>query len=259
MDPTERFIASIAPGVFDVRLDVAALSIAAHAHTGLDIDAWCGRIDELAASCVGSDFEAVRVRLFEQLGFRGNTARYRDPENSFLDSVIERRAGLPITLSVLCIEVGRRLGIAVHGIGMPGHFLVQAAGASVWCDPFNGGARLDLAGCERAFDAVHGGARAFDVADLAPTPPRAIVSRMLTNLEHGPLGTNPGALVWMCGLHLAIPDVPVGERVRLVRRLVAIADPATVQAAYEVVAAAAPEEVAGPLRDEARRLAARRN
>jgi hypothetical protein len=259
VDPTARFAACVADDVDSVRLDVAALSIAAHAHPDLDIDVSCARLDALAQQCPGEDFEALRAFLFERLAFRGNRAHYNDPENSFLDSVLERRLGIPITLSIVCIEVGRRVGIAVHGVGMPGHFLVQADGAPYWCDPFNGGARLDVEDCRRVFDALYGGARQFDVALLSPTAPRAILSRMLTNLEHGPLGADPAALVWMCRLHLAIPGLAFEERLQLARRLVAVADPGTVQTAYESVAATAPDQLAGAVRDEARRLAARRN
>ena len=101
---------------------------------------------------------AVRTLLFVTEGFRGNADDYGDPRNSFLDAVIERRCGIPITLSVLLIEVARRHGIEVLGIGMPGHFLVrEAADADRWYDPFHGGARLELLDCARLFAALHGG------------------------------------------------------------------------------------------------------
>ncbi len=69
----------------------------------------------------------MRTYLFESLGFRGNTRDYGDPENSFLDSVLKRRVGIPITLALVMMEVGRRVGAPVHGVGMPGHFLVMDA------------------------------------------------------------------------------------------------------------------------------------
>ena len=123
-NPRERFVAAVNLPAAEVPLDVAALCIAAHAHPGLDIDAWCARLDELGRAMSGADFDELRAHLFEREGFAGNLDHYDDPENSFLDSVIERRLGIPITLSVLMIAVGRRLGIDVQGVGMPGHFLV---------------------------------------------------------------------------------------------------------------------------------------
>ena len=146
-------------------------------------------------------FDALRAHLFEHEGFAGNIDHYDDPENSFLDSVLERRLGIPISLSVLMIAVGRRLGVDVRGVGMPGHFLVlDGERGDVWCDPFHGGALLDVDGCRRRFELVYGGALAFQRAFLAPTPPPAIVARMLANLERSELATDPMQRAWMCEL-----------------------------------------------------------
>ena len=156
--------------------------------------------------CPTTTFDGLRAHLFEHEGFPGNIDHYADPENSFLDSVIERRRGIPITLSVLMIAIGRRLGVDVRGVGMPGHFLVlDGARGDVWCDPFHGGALLDADGCRRRFELVYGGALAFQPAFLAPTPAPAIVARMLANLERSELATDPVQRAWMCELHLAIP------------------------------------------------------
>jgi regulator of sirC expression with transglutaminase-like and TPR domain len=193
--------------------DVAAFCIAAHAHPGLDVDAWTGRLDELAAGCPAPTFDALRAHLFDDRGFTGNRDDYGDPENSFLDSVLERRTGIPITLAVVTIEVGRRLGVAVDGVGMPGHFLVQPAGeAGAWYDPFNGGARYDAEGCRALFAQVHGSARGFSPAHLTAVPKRAIVARMLANLERGRLARDPLQLAWMCELHLLVPGLGEAER-----------------------------------------------
>ena len=83
--------------------------------------------------------------MFVTEGFNGNTTDYGDPRNSYLDDVLDRRLGIPITLSVVMIETARRCGLPAHGVGMPGHFLV-GGGAGEWFDPFHQGARLDLAG-----------------------------------------------------------------------------------------------------------------
>ncbi len=199
MDPVERFGSIVRAPEPDIRLDEAAFCIAAcacpEARPPLDIDEWCARIDALAAASPEPTFDAVRTLLFVTEGFRGNADDYGDPRNSFLDAVIERRCGIPITLSVLLIEVARRNGIEVLGIGMPGHFLVrEAAVGDRWYDPFHGGARLELLDCARLFAALHGAIRPLEAADLAPTPPRAILARMLANLEQGRFGTDPGNL-----------------------------------------------------------------
>jgi hypothetical protein len=215
---------------------------------------------ELAAECADDSFDAVREQLFKVLGFRGDNQDYRDPRNSFLDTVIDRRRGIPITLSVLLIEVARRRGITVRGIGMPGHFIVQdAATNDAWCDPFHGGVILDRAGAARLFAVVTGGMRPLEDEDLEPTPPRAILARMLANLESGPLAGVPRAFATVCAMHLEIPGLAIEQQVELLRRLARGGAPDTVERAYEEVAARAPEPLAATLRAEARVLHARWN
>jgi regulator of sirC expression with transglutaminase-like and TPR domain len=220
MDATERFAAAVAAPATELRLDVAAFALAAHAHRDLDIDAACAGLDTLAARCPRLTFDGLRAYLFDDLGFRGNRRDYGDPENSFLDSVVERRVGIPITLSLLMMEIGRRVGVPVHGVGMPGHFLVMdAARDGVWCDPFHGGVLYDSEGCRRLFAQVHGNARGFSRALLAPTDSRAIVSRMLSNLEGSRLAADPVALSWLCDLHLLVPDLAPDQRGRIAAAL----------------------------------------
>ena len=171
MDAADRFREVVGAPGSDVRLDEAALCIAACGQPGVDVDAGCARLDELAAACSAPSFDAVREELFARRGFSGATDDYADPRNSYLDAVLERRRGIPISLSVVVIEVARRLGVAVNGIGMPGHFLVQEAGADdIWCDPFYGGELLDVDGCRARFDALFHGARVLRPSDLTPTP-----------------------------------------------------------------------------------------
>ena len=260
MDPRERFVAAVNLPAADVPLDVAALCIAAHAHPGIDIDAWGARLDELAERCPSADFDALRVHLFETERFAGNLDHYDDPENSLLDSVIDRRLGIPITLSVLMISVGRRLGIDVRGVGMPGHFLVlDGARGDVWCDPFHAGARLDPAGCRRRFDLVYGGAMPFQPGFLAPTPPHAILARMLANLERGKLATDPVQRAWMCGLHLDIPGITPDERMQLAEQLAATGDVMRAAREFDRLAEHADAEVAQRLRTRVRALRAGMN
>ena len=260
MDPRERFVAAVELPPGDVPLDVAALCIAAHAHPGLDIDAAYARLDELAARCPEPEFDALRAHLFRAERFSGNLDHYDDPENSFLDSVLERRLGIPITLSVLMIAVGRRLGIDARGVGMPGHFLVlDGARGDAWCDPFHGGAMLDAAGCRRRFDMVYGGAMAFQPGFLAPTPPPAIVARMLANLERSKLATDPVQRAWMCGLHLDIPGISFDERLQLADQLAATGDVVRAANVFERLATEADGDVAKRLETRARGLRAGMN
>jgi regulator of sirC expression with transglutaminase-like and TPR domain len=211
----KRFISTLDAAENDIRLDVAALCIAAHAHTGIDIDASVSRIDELAAACPIATFDGLREYLFDTERYIGNVRDYGDPENSFLDSVLTRRVGIPITLSVLMMEVGRRVGVDVRGVGMPGHFLVQeATNDQVWCDPFHAGVLYGIDDCRRLFAQLHGG-RELQPSHLNHTSKLDILGRMLTNLEHGRLGTDALQLAWMCDLHLALPNLPDHERKRL--------------------------------------------
>ncbi len=274
MDAREQFVAAVNQPAAEVPLDVAALCIAAHAHPALDIRESLALLDELAARCPAQTFDALRSHLFEQERYAGNLDNYADPENSFLDSVIERRLGIPITLSVLMITIGRRIGVDVQGVGMPGHFIVlDGERGNVWCDPFHGGAILDAVGCRRRFDLVYGGTLAFQPSFLLPTPPPSIVARMLANLERSELATDPVQKAWMCELHLAIPGLGFQEQLELADQLAATGDVVHAAAVFDQLAdriesegndAGATEadssaEAATRLRTRARSLRARMN
>ncbi len=157
MDVTDRFAELLARPEPEIALDEAALLIAAHAHPDLDLDARLAQLDDLAARAAGLTSPELATQLFVAEGFAGNADDYGDPRNSFLDDVLDRHLGIPITLSVVMIEVGRRCGLELHGVGMPGHFLV-GAGTGEWFDPFHAGTRLDLAGCAALFAQTHAGA-----------------------------------------------------------------------------------------------------
>ena len=180
-------------------------------------------------------------------GSGATTSDYRDPRNSFLDAVIDRRRGIPITLSVVLIEVARRLGIAVHGIGMPGHFLVQETARR----RRSGATRSTAACCSIATVracAVRGHDRGDPPAQddaISPAPPsRAILARMLANLEHGPLAADPPRLAWMLR---AAPRHPrscrSNSRSTLLRRLArGRGARRSSTRAYETVAERAPDD-----------------
>jgi regulator of sirC expression with transglutaminase-like and TPR domain len=142
-----------------------------------------GTLDELAAGCRDTTFDGLRRHLFDDLGFGGDRHEYDHPRNSFLDVVLERRRGLPILLATVMIEVGRRAGVPLVGVGMPMHFLVRAAAdEDAFVDPFTGEA-LDRQGVRRRFETMTGGRLPWDDRHLAATPARLIVVRMLTNLR----------------------------------------------------------------------------
>ncbi|MDP8987772.1 MAG: transglutaminase-like domain-containing protein [Actinomycetota bacterium] len=184
MEPTSRFAEIMAGPEASVPLDEAALLVAAAVRPGLDMAAERARLDELGAAVRAPTLDALRKCLFVELGFAGDGDDYYDPRNSCLDQVVERRLGIPITLSVLTLEVGRRVGVPLAGVSMPGHFLVRdEVDPEVFVDPFAGGAVLDAAGCEARFRALHGPGAAFDPGFLRPVGARSIVARMLANLD----------------------------------------------------------------------------
>lgn len=223
MEATDRFRALVSRSETQVPLDEAALLIAAHAYPDLDVDDQLRQIDGLAAGCYAPTLDALVRHLFVELEFGGNRREYYDPRNSFLNDVVERRVGIPISLSVLAIVVGRRLGVPLVGVGLPGHFLLRdQVDTDVFVDPFDRGALLDRAGCERAFRRVQGEDAAFDDAFLEPVGSFTILSRMLANLRAIFAATGDHhALLWVIRLRTALPDVAPEERGELAAALAA--------------------------------------
>jgi regulator of sirC expression with transglutaminase-like and TPR domain len=216
VEATARFTDLMQRPDTEVALDEAAALIAAHAHPGLEVDTVLSALDQLASDTNAADAESVAQFLFVERGFAGNTGDYGDPRNSYLDDVLSRRLGIPISLSVLMMEVGRRLEVPVQGVSMPGHFLVRPSDDdAVWFDPFHGGARLDEAACRELFGRVRGQEVAFRAEYLAPTSTTAIVGRMLTNLQHSLLRRDPPAAAWVLRLRLRMPALPASERAAL--------------------------------------------
>jgi regulator of sirC expression with transglutaminase-like and TPR domain len=214
--PSVRF-AELLTSSEPVRLDVGALLIAEHANRGLEPAVTLGRLDELAARCPAPTLDGLRRVLFGEAGFRGATVDYHAPVNSMLDQVVIRRRGLPITLAVVMIEVGRRLGVPLDGVAMPGHFLVRdRVMREVFVDPFAGGVVLDRDGARDRFASIMGPGTPFDDAYLEPTGPALILARMVANLvgSYRRLGDLVG-LSWSCRLRLLCPGVGAPERLRL--------------------------------------------
>jgi regulator of sirC expression with transglutaminase-like and TPR domain len=191
----DDFAALVAAGE-RTELARAALAIARIGHPALDPAPSLHRLDGLAAAVrprlvagvpPASAAAEVAHHLFAELRFRGNRGDYYDPRNSYLNDVLERRTGIPITLSVVMIEVAARLGLRLDGVGFPGHFLVRVVGADppVLLDPFFGGRPVDDAELLSRY-------RALGARDAAHVPPEAlertstpaILLRMLRNLLH---------------------------------------------------------------------------
>lgn len=211
--PVARFVALVARA--EPALDEAALALAAGADPDLDPAPWLAELDRLAEGV--DSVPALVRRLFVEEGFTGNSTDYGDPRNSLLPQVLTRRTGIPITLSVVAIEVARRAGIRLEGIGMPGHFLVRVADTEQYLDVFDGGRRMDRAGCEERFRAVTGSAAPFGPDMLPRASTRDILVRMLENLRavYRTRG-GPADREWVLRMRLAVrPDeerlVELGE------------------------------------------------
>lgn len=170
-------------------LGLAALLIAQEEYPELDIDNYLGRLDELGREARDRlrpgmpPREAVRALgdlLAHDLGFRGNEEDYYDPRNSFLNDVLDRRSGIPISLTAVYIEVGRRAGADIRGVGFPAHFLARCE--DVIFDPFNGGRIVSTDDCRNLLLKIAGSSE-LNERWLDPVPPTYIVVRMLNNLK----------------------------------------------------------------------------
>jgi regulator of sirC expression with transglutaminase-like and TPR domain len=223
-----------------IAVEEAALVLSSVFRTGLDVDHWLGRLDDLAAGC-GSDLESVTRRLFGELGFEGNRCGYYDPRNSWLDLVIERRTGIPITLSIVLMAVGRRVGLDIVGVGMPSHFLALDRGSGSFVDGFDGGALLDRSGVDRLFTSLHEGI-ALDDAMLAPVGTRTIVRRMLNNLVHiAMLERDPELRVTATKLRSLLPDATTSDRLELAGAYMAQGEVLRAADVLDAAAAEAPD------------------
>jgi regulator of sirC expression with transglutaminase-like and TPR domain len=213
-DVTERFRALLAGDESGLALDEVALLVAAHADPSVDVDRGVASLDEVASRCADPTFNGVLAHMHDE-GFAGNRDDYYDARNSYLNEVLARRTGIPITLSVVMIEIGRRIGVPIVGIGLPGHFVVRdAADPDVFADPFNG-VILDRASCRRMVDIV-------DETVFEPIGSFAIVARLLANLKAIHLARRDrDALARVLELRVEVPGVPCEERRELASVLAA--------------------------------------
>ena len=194
-------------------LGETALLISAAIQAGVELDEWFAALDELAETCPDATSDGLATHLFATEYFTGNRGAYYDWRNSCLDRVIATRTGIPISLSVLMIEVARRVGVDLCGVGMPAHFLVGVAGEpDRYFDAFDGGRELDAAGARALFAGVTGSPAGWDERYLAPTPNRAIAVRVLNNLKAiFARGGDPVRLAIVMELRGAIPELAAAE------------------------------------------------
>jgi regulator of sirC expression with transglutaminase-like and TPR domain len=181
----------------DDRIDVveAALQIAAEARPRIDLDVYRAKLVALAGRASRrlatardtADRVAKLTRfLYDEERLRGNEPDYYDPRNSLLCDVLDRGFGIPITLSIVWVDVARRLGLRAAGVGFPGHFLVQVAaddGSQLLVDPFHG-RLVDLRDLEALLARAAGPQARVDAGMLRPAAPREILVRLLRNLKH---------------------------------------------------------------------------
>jgi regulator of sirC expression with transglutaminase-like and TPR domain len=216
MDLDRTLAALAADPDHPVDLAEVALHLAADEYPDLDIPAYLARLDALADALrprllgrLAADVVELTHFLFREHGFAGNGDDYYDPRNSYLCDVLDRKLGIPIALSVVAVAVGTRAGLAVAGVGLPGHFIAKvtdADGSEVLFDPFNGGQFLDPPACEALVTAVTGQPFTLTPGATAAAPAGAVVARMLTNLK---------------AIYLRAGDFAKGARV--IERLVAVA------------------------------------
>jgi regulator of sirC expression with transglutaminase-like and TPR domain len=220
MSSTRTQFANMATGPDDrINLAEAALLIAKEEYAALDISAYLRRLDDLAAAA-GSDVRpslapAEQVAhlnhfLFVERGFAGNNDDYYDPRNSFLNDVLDRRTGIPISLSLVYSEVAQRLDLPVYGVSFPGHFLVKYIGeAEIIIDPFFGTV-IGTEECAQRLRGIYGEDAKLDRRLLRPASAREILVRVLSNLKQVYVQQSdfPRALSCVDRILLLAPDTP---------------------------------------------------
>jgi regulator of sirC expression with transglutaminase-like and TPR domain len=164
-------------------LDLLCALVASTIDHTVDVGAIILELDKLAATCPAS-FDGIIDTLFSSGLFAGDSDDYHDPRNSLLHDVLARRTGMPITLSVVGIEVGKRLGVPIVGIGLPGHFVIRDKVSGTYADPFGQGVRYDEAGMIASWQGRMGDEASFRRSMLTATPARDIVLRILNNLKY---------------------------------------------------------------------------
>ena len=260
-----RFRDAVAAERVRINLAEAALLCAQDFYPDLDIPDTIKRIDSLADTLkrrLPADFStthrllALNNYLFRELGFAGDADNYYDPRNSFLNDVLARKTGIPITLSILYIEIGARLGLKLKGVSFPGHFLVKirVTGGDLVLDPYEGGRSLSEEDLRERLARFTGeeAAQSLPLEEfLESASPRQILARLLRNLKAIYLEAKEldRALTVMNRLVILLPDVPEERR----DRGLAFAELECPRAAADDLAFYAKQR---PLADDAEKIAA---
>lgn len=190
----QGFYRAIAQPDEQINLAEAALYIAQEEYPDLDIKAYFNALDTMAAEVAERlpaeryplrIIQSINHYLYDDLGFVGNSSDYYDPRNSFLNDVIERRTGIPITLSLVYMELARRIDFPMVGVGMPGHFLIRPdiEEMEIYVDAYHRGETLFAEDCQNRLNQIYGQSVELQPAFLAPISPRQFLGRMLTNLK----------------------------------------------------------------------------
>jgi regulator of sirC expression with transglutaminase-like and TPR domain len=193
----QAFATLVRSEIEDESVDIlrAALTLSRIHEPALDMERYVHRVDELAARvAVKIDdpddpvqiIAAMNDVLFREEMFRGNTVDYYSPRNSFLHDVLDRRLGIPITLALVYMEVARRVGFQLFGVGMPGHFLLKhydVDGHSILIDAFERGSIVTEDDCRQKLDSIYSGQVALQPEFLLPVTRRQMLTRILNNLR----------------------------------------------------------------------------
>ena len=176
----------------DLDLGRAALLVAGEEYPELDVaehlrrlDGYADAVRQLAPNGLSPEELASLLGryLFVEQGFQGNSADYYNPDNSYFNRVLDTHIGIPITLSLLFLEVARRVGLRCRGVGMPGHFLVGLEGSEYYFDPFNGGSTLTADDCRRLAEGLFGSRMTWRDDYLTPCTKYEFLFRLLNNLK----------------------------------------------------------------------------
>ena len=214
MEAADQLAELLADSSAQLPLDRALLLLAASRPGRRDsIESGLSALDELASGCTDPTLTGLTRHLFRDKGFSGDRTDYHDPRNSLLDEVLKRRIGMPITLGAVMLETGRRIGVPLDGIGMPGHFLLRdRVLTGLFIDPYHRGAQIDEHQCLSRFQSIHGSDATFDPRYLEPIDNRAIVGRVLNNLTASFRSRSPRDLDWILDLRVQLPAPPPDQR-----------------------------------------------
>jgi regulator of sirC expression with transglutaminase-like and TPR domain len=228
-DPSirQQFAHEVSRSEEDMDLARAALLVAREEYPQLPVERYRSRLDLLAEETrdlLGSEtgpllvLQEVLSTLYRRHEFRGNREAYYDPRNSFLNDVLDRRLGIPLTLGIVVLEVGWRLGLPLEGVNFPGHFLVRFHGESLdlLVDPYDGGALRFQDQAQELLDRVYGGMVRVHDSFLKPAQKREMIIRLLTNLKSLYLNVqdHPRALAAVERILLIRPIAPAEIRDR---------------------------------------------